>query len=48
MVKFTLEHAMKAQGGKQKYSCTLPSISALDWVGWPGRFAPLNDPVPIE
>ena len=37
--------------GEQMYSCTLPSISALDGGGWstprPGRFTPGKHPVPI-
>ena len=37
--------------GKQMYSSTLPSTSALDGGGWstprPGRFTPGKDPVPI-
>ena len=37
--------------GKQMYSSTLPSTSALDVGGWstprPGRFTPGKDPVPI-
>ena len=37
--------------GKQIYSSTLPSTSALDGGGWstprPGRFIPWKEPVPI-
>ena len=37
--------------GKQMYSSTLPSTSALDGSGWstprPGRFMPGKDMIPI-
>jgi hypothetical protein len=46
-VKFTLEHATKAQRGIRRYSSTL----VLDGGGWSlprlGRFTPGKDPVPI-
>jgi hypothetical protein len=50
LVKFTLEQAIKAQTGEQRYSCTLSFTSAQDGVGdqrqAPAALPP-GDPVPI-
>ena len=49
--KFLPRTGHEGPEGKQMYSSTLPSSSALDVGGWstkrPGCFTPGNDPVPV-